>query len=61
MARMRRALDELRIGGVATNAAFQRSLLESREFVEGSYDTGFVERWLANGVGDSDADLAVSA
>lgn len=49
MLRMRRALDELKISGVETNLAFQRGLVESRQFSEGSYDTGFVERWLDGG------------
>jgi len=63
--RMRRALDEFRISGVATNVKFQRNLVESRQFVEGSYDTGFVERWLEGGAGlgpgESDVEIAVGA
>jgi acetyl-CoA carboxylase, biotin carboxylase subunit len=63
--RVRRALDELRISGVVTNVTFQLSLLQSHEFVEGSYDTGFVERWLETGAGlgvaDRDEEMAISA
>lgn len=63
ISRMRRALGELRISGVTTNADFQRSLLGSREFEEGGYDTGFVERWLAGGApldgGSGDLGMAV--
>ncbi len=63
--RMRRALGELRISGVATNVAFQRNLLQSSQFEAGRYDTGFVERWLEGGAGlgsgESDVEVAVSA
>ena len=48
VARMRRALQELRIVGVTTNVPFQLALLDSKEFLDGSYDTGFVERFLAS-------------
>lgn len=47
IARMKRALVELRLTGVATNVPFHLSLLDSRGFLEGSYDTEFVERFLA--------------
>ena len=64
MLRVRRALDEFRISGVVTNVSFQRNLVESLQFVEGSYDTGFVERWLEDGAGlgsgESDLEIAVS-
>lgn len=47
VARMRRALEEFRLNGVATNISFQLALIASPEFLEGRFDTHFVERWLA--------------
>ena len=45
---MLRALDELRIEGIATTAAFHKKVLQHSDFVEGWVDTGFVERtWLS--------------
>ncbi|MBK6495139.1 MAG: acetyl-CoA carboxylase biotin carboxylase subunit [Gemmatimonadetes bacterium] len=41
---MRRALDELVIVGVATNAAFHRRLLADPDFVSGNIDIQFLER-----------------
>jgi acetyl-CoA carboxylase biotin carboxylase subunit len=44
LARMRRALDEYRVGGIKTNLPFHRRLLRHPEFVAGRFDTGFIER-----------------
>ncbi len=41
---MIRALDELRIEGIATTASFHKQVLQHAEFVEGRVDTSFVER-----------------
>lgn len=41
---MLRALQELRVEGIATTVAFQREVLKHSEFVEGCVDTTFVER-----------------
>ena len=38
-----RALDEIVIKGVKTTIPFQRRILSHKNFVEGKYDTGFVE------------------
>ena len=38
-----RALDELVVKGVKTTIPFQRKILSRKNFVEGKYDTGFVE------------------
>ncbi|MEO8495334.1 MAG: acetyl-CoA carboxylase biotin carboxylase subunit [Planctomycetota bacterium] len=43
---MLRALDELRIEGIATTASFHKRVLQHAEFVEGRVDTTFVERVL---------------
>jgi acetyl-CoA carboxylase biotin carboxylase subunit len=44
VARMRRALDEYDVRGLTTNLDFQRRLLRVEDFVNGRYDTGFIER-----------------
>ena len=41
---MIRALDELRVEGIATTAPFHKKVLQHAEFVEGRVDTSFVER-----------------
>ena len=45
IARMRRALEEMRVSGVPTSLAFHRSALFHQDFVTGRYDTGFIEHW----------------
>jgi biotin carboxylase len=42
--RMRRALDEYYITGIKTTVGFHAAIMQSREFREGKYDTGSVER-----------------
>ncbi len=44
LARMRRALDEYRVGGIKTNLPFHRRLVRHPQFLAGEYDTGFIER-----------------
>ena len=41
--KMRRALSEFAVGGVKTNIKFDLSILETNEFLEGEYDTSFLE------------------
>lgn len=41
---MLRALEELRVKGIATTAPFHREVLQHSEFVEGWVDTSFIER-----------------
>ena len=41
---MLRALDELRVEGIATTASFHKQVLQHAEFAEGRVDTSFVER-----------------
>jgi acetyl-CoA carboxylase biotin carboxylase subunit len=41
---MLRALDELRVEGIATTVPFHREVLRHAEFAKGGIDTGFVER-----------------
>ena len=40
----RRALSELIVEGVKTTQVFQQKLIDHKDFVEGNYDTGFVDR-----------------
>ncbi len=47
IARMRAALAELKVEGIATNVAMHAALLEDPDFVAGRVDTCFLERWLA--------------
>lgn len=46
IATMVRCLDELRVDGIATTAPFQRRILQTQEFQNGTIDTKFVEREL---------------
>ncbi|MEN2788579.1 acetyl-CoA carboxylase biotin carboxylase subunit [Sphingomonas oligophenolica] len=46
LARLRAALGEARIEGVATNLAFQARVLADAEFATGGVDTGFLARFL---------------
>jgi acetyl-CoA carboxylase, biotin carboxylase subunit len=48
IARMQRALGEYVVEGIRTNIPFHRAALADEAFVEGSYDTRFVERLLAS-------------
>jgi acetyl-CoA carboxylase biotin carboxylase subunit len=45
---MLRALDELRIEGIATTIPFHEKVLQHAEFAEGRIDTSFVERTFLN-------------
>ena len=40
--RMRRALDEYHVGGIKTNLAFHRLVMQNPAFLAGQYDTGFI-------------------
>jgi acetyl-CoA carboxylase biotin carboxylase subunit len=44
LARMRRALDESRIGGVPSTLSFHQRLLNEDQFIAGDVDTQFVKR-----------------
>lgn len=44
--KMRIALEELIIDGIATNIEFQYLLLHSPRFVDGKYDTGYIEKFV---------------
>ena len=40
----RRALNELVVEGIRTTQPFQKQLINHKDFAEGKYDTGFVDR-----------------
>lgn len=42
--RMRRALMEYRIGGIKTSIPFHQHIMDSTEFIWGTFDTGFLSR-----------------
>jgi acetyl-CoA carboxylase biotin carboxylase subunit len=50
MARMRRALGEYEVHGIQTNIPFFRRILEHPDFIAGKFDTGFIDRVLAEGL-----------
>ena len=43
--RLRRALDEYQIDGIRTTLPFFRQIIRDSEFIAGSLDTGFIERF----------------
>lgn len=47
LARLRTALEQTKIEGIATNLAFQRKILADDEFAQGGIDTGFLPRFQA--------------
>ena len=47
LARLRQALGETEIEGIATNLAFQQAVLADAEFAAGGVDTGYLPRFLA--------------
>jgi acetyl-CoA carboxylase biotin carboxylase subunit len=44
----RRALNELVVEGVKTTRDFQKQIISHKDFFEGNYDTGFVDRMSQN-------------
>ena len=44
LATCRRALDEITVEGIKTTIPFQKLITNHKSFIEGKYDTGFVER-----------------
>ena len=64
--RMRRALGEYHVGGINTNLAFHRRVMQHPAFLAGDYDTGFIERHKAEltpppPAPDASRDAAVAA
>ena len=44
--RMQRALSEFQIGGIANTVPFHRKVFEDRDFVQGNFDTHFLEKFI---------------
>ncbi|MFO7633316.1 MAG: acetyl-CoA carboxylase biotin carboxylase subunit, partial [Caldilinea sp.] len=42
--RMRRALNEYRVAGIKTSVPFHQEIMDSTEFIWGTFDTGFLSR-----------------
>ncbi len=49
LAKCRRALEEYLIEGVKTTIPFEQFILDTKEFRQGNYDTGFIERIMKGG------------
>jgi acetyl-CoA carboxylase, biotin carboxylase subunit len=49
VARLERALEEYEVSGIRTNIPFFRSVAKHPDFVAGRLDTGFIDRFLADG------------
>ena len=68
--RMRRALDEYFLGGIANNLGLFREILQNKDFIAGDIDTGYLDRFLAtratptsvpaNGSGEKVAAIAAA-
>ena len=43
---MRAALSEVIIDGISTNTKFHYYVLHAKDFIDGSYDTGFCENFI---------------
>jgi acetyl-CoA carboxylase biotin carboxylase subunit len=50
--RMRRALSEFVVKGIKTSIPFHQKLLRHPKFLEGHYDTGFIDEHMAGGKGE---------
>jgi len=50
--RLRRALQEFVVKGIKTSIPFHQKVVEHPVFLEGRYDTGFIDQHLAGGKGD---------
>ncbi len=46
LATCRRALDEMVVDGIKTTIPFQKQIISHKDFIEGNYDTGFIERMM---------------
>jgi acetyl/propionyl-CoA carboxylase alpha subunit len=58
VARMKRALGELTITGIRTNIPFFIQVMRHAPFVDGDYDTGYIERYLGTEIRMDDGSKA---
>jgi acetyl-CoA carboxylase biotin carboxylase subunit len=59
--RLRRALSEFVVKGIKTSIPFHQKVVRHPVFLDGKYDTGFIDAWMAGGRGDErsgDGDAA---
>jgi len=61
LARMRRALDEYRVGGIETNLPFHRRCVRHAAFIAGDFDTGFIGRNAAQLAPHAEGDALTAA
>ena len=61
LARLRRALDEMLVGGLQTDLGFHRWLVDHPGFASGGYDTGFVATHWGNGPTLTPEEAALAA
>ena len=64
LAKMRRALDQTHVGGVETNVAFLSALCNNKNFSQGEFDTGLIDRELEELIAAGEAshlDIAIGA
>lgn len=61
LARMRRALSEYVVTGIATNLAFHQKLMGHPAFCDGTYDTGFIDQYKTELLGYADVPEADEA
>jgi len=59
--RLRRALDEMLIGGLQTDIGFHRWLVDQPQFVTGDYHTGLIADHWRDGPPPSEADASLAA
>jgi acetyl-CoA carboxylase biotin carboxylase subunit len=50
IARMTRALGEYQVVGIKTTIPLHRAIMQNGDFQKGTYHTGFLEKFLENGV-----------
>jgi acetyl-CoA carboxylase, biotin carboxylase subunit len=60
VARLRRALDEMLVGGLQTDLGFHLWLVDQARFASGSYDTGFVRTAWGDGPALSPEEVALA-
>ncbi len=65
IAKMQRALQEYAVVGIRTNLGFHERLMQQSEFLDGRYDTGFIDRHeaelLPDSVPDKEGSLRLAA
>ena len=55
LARLARALDEFKLGGVSTTSSLFRKLVDNEDIRGGQFDTGWLEKWLQEAYPEAEA------